>query len=69
MTGTAVKGNTSVSLNRIDDRTFEETRKAEGAVIAKVRFELSPDGKALTQTFTDMKEGSPNTGVTKWVKQ
>lgn len=69
MTGTAVDPGAVVSLNRISDRAFEETRKSSGIVIARVRFELSPDGKTLTQSFTDLRAGSDNTGVTKWKKQ
>jgi hypothetical protein len=69
LTGTAMPPNTTVSVRRVDDRTFEETRKTDGAVIGRIRYELSDDGRSMTQTVTDLRSESPATTVTKWAKE
>jgi hypothetical protein len=66
---TGVSPATTVSIQKIDDRTLEETRKTGGAVVEKTRIELSEDGGTITRTT--VKLNSPNVSplVTKWVKE
>ena len=46
------RGNRLVSLRRVDDRTFEETRTRDGVVVLVGKMTVSPDGKKMTIVST-----------------
>ncbi len=51
-----VKGNpgvTSVSLNKIDANTMEETQKRDGKIVGVNRYSVAPDGKSMKIVFND----------------
>jgi hypothetical protein len=47
----------SVSLKRVGERTIEETDKLQGKVVQVVKMTVSPDGKKMTEVFTDQVNG------------
>jgi hypothetical protein len=58
-------GLTSVSLNKIDANTIEETDKRDGKAIAVVLMTVAPDGKTMTFSF----ESKLNSQTAKWTAQ
>jgi hypothetical protein len=56
-------GTTSVVLKKIDDRTFEETDKRDGKVVAISRLSVTPDGKSLIMVSQDKLRGTTDTFV------
>lgn len=52
-----------VSLQRVDDRTIEETDKRDGKVVEFVKMSVAPDGKTITSIATDKLTGRVSTLV------
>ena len=60
----------TVSMKRIDDRTFENTLKQHGKVVETVHNVVSKDGKTMTITLKGSSaSGQPYTNVMVWDKQ
>ena len=62
-------GNDMVSAKKIDDYTFELTRKRQGAVLAVIKMIVSRDGKTLTSTVNGTDQGQAFTASTIYEKQ
>jgi len=62
-------GNDVVSAKKIDDYTFELTRKRHGAVLAVIKMIVSRDGKTLTSTVNGTDQGQAFTASTIYEKQ
>ena len=62
-TGPRVAKGTTVTSKKIDDHTMELTYKLKGKTTQTERWELSPDGKTLTQTITFAGVNKPEVDV------
>jgi hypothetical protein len=51
-------GVTTVSVRKIDERTFEETDKRDGKPVAAFRWRFDPDGKTAHVRLTDVANGN-----------
>jgi len=58
-----------VSAKKIDDYTFELTRKRQGAVLSVIKMIVSRDGKTLTSTVNGTDQGQAFTASTIYEKQ
>jgi hypothetical protein len=54
---------TMVSLKRVDANTIVETDTTAGKTVAKVRWEISGDGKTLKYSSHDERTGKTYTGI------
>jgi hypothetical protein len=53
----------AVSLKRVDDRTIEETDKRDGKIVGVSKMTVSPDGKKMTQVYTNKLTGRTDTDI------
>jgi hypothetical protein len=61
-----VKGNpnvSTVSLTKVSDRSFDETYKRDGKIVAVYHWTVSADGKAITEKTENKETDRTSTGI------